>query len=322
MVIDGHNDLALCAWEGREPEHLDLAAAGDAGFAGGFFALFVPSGDAPAFEDVPYELPLAPAISFAEADRVAREEYEVLCGLPVELATSTDAFRDGKVAAIVHLEGAEAIAADLANLDEWYGRGVRSIGPVWSRPNVFGEGVPFRFPSSPDVGSGLTPAGVELVRACNRLGILVDLSHLNEAGFRDVARVSDAPLVATHSNAHAVCAASRNLTDEQLRAIAATDGVVGVNFAVMFLREDGLHLPDETSLDEILRHVDHMAEVMGIDHVAFGSDFDGASIPAALGGVAGLPQLVDGLRARGYDDDAVAKVTHRNWLRVLDATWN
>jgi len=222
----------------------------------------------------------------------------------------------------VHLEGAEAIAADLANLDEWYGRGVRSIGPVWSRPNVFGEGVPFRFPSSPDIGGGLTPTGVELVRACNRLGILVDLSHLNEAGFRDVARVSDAPLVATHSNAHAVCAASRNLTDEQLRAIAATDGVVGVNFAVMFLREDGLHLPDETSLDEILRHVDHMAEVMGIDHVAFGSDFDGASIPAALGGVAGLPQLVDGLRARGYDDDAVAKVTHRNWLRVLDATWN
>ena len=321
MVIDGHNDLALTLWEGEEPRHLDLAVAEQAGFAGGFFALNVPSPVSLAPEGVPYDIPLPPPIPFEEADRISLELYDVLLGLPVVLATSVDDFRDGVIAAIVHVEGAEAIAPDLSNLVDWYDRGLRSLGPVWSRANAFGEGVPFRFPSSPDTGPGLTTAGLELIRACNRLGILVDLSHLNEAGFWDVARVSDAPLVATHSNAHALCPSTRNLTDAQLRSIRDTDGVVGVNFAVSFMREDGRHLPDETPIDEILRHVDYLAETMGIDHVAFGSDFDGTSIPTALGGVAGLPKLVDGLRSRGYDADAVAKVTHANWQRVLGATW-
>ncbi len=321
MLIDGHNDLALTIWEGHEPRHLRLEDAAAAGFAGGFFALNVPSDVPLAPAGVPYDLPLPPPIPFEEADRISLELYDVLRALPVVLATSADDFHEGSIAAIVHLEGAEGIAPDLSNLGEWHDRGLRSLGPVWSRANAFAEGVPFRFPSSPDTGPGLTSAGTELIRACNRLGVLVDLSHLNEAGFWDVARVSEAPLVATHSNAHALCPSTRNLTDEQLRAIRDSGGVVGVNFGVTFLREDGRHLPDETPIDEILRHVDYLAEMMGIDHVAFGSDFDGTSIPTALGGVAGLPKLVDGLRGRGYDEDAVAKVTHGNWLRVLRATW-
>jgi membrane dipeptidase len=192
---------------------------------------------------------------------------------------------------------------------------------VWSRANDFAEGVPFRFPSSPDTGPGLTGAGRELVRACNRLGILVDLSHLNEAGFWDVAALSEAPLVATHSNAHALCPASRNLTDAQLDAIRDSNGVAGVNFAVTFLREDGRLVPD-TPIAEIVRHIDYFAERMGIDHVAFGSDFDGAEIPAELDGVAGLPKLVAALGAAGYSEESVAKITHGNWLRVLRETWH
>ncbi len=167
----------------------------------------------------------------------------------------------------------------------------------------------------------MTPAGDALVRACNRLGILVDLSHLNEAGFWDVARLSDAPLVATHSNAHALCPSTRNLTDAQLDAIAATGGVVGVNFAVGFLRSDGRSDP-ATPLADIVRHVDYLVERMGIDHVAFGSDFEGAVVPEELGGATGLPRLVEALRGLGYDDDAVDRVTHANWLRVLGATWS
>jgi membrane dipeptidase len=185
---------------------------------------------------------------------------------------------------------------------------------------VFAEGVPFRFPSSPDTGPGLTAAGRSLVQACNRLGILVDVSHLNAAGFWDVAQVSEAPLVATHSNAHALCEASRNLTDAQLEAIAASGGIVGVNFAVTFLREDCRNEPD-TPLAEVVRHVDYLVERMGVDHVAFGSDFEGAVVPTELGGAAGLPKLVDALRERGYDDGALEKITHANWLRVLGATW-
>ena len=111
----------------------------------------------------------------------------------------------GNLAAVLHIEGAEAIDPELEALEVFYAAGLRSLGPVWSRPNVFGHGVPFRFPSSPDTGPGLTDAGKELVRACNRLRIMLDLTHLNEAGFWDVAALTDAPLVATHSNVHALC---------------------------------------------------------------------------------------------------------------------
>jgi membrane dipeptidase len=208
----------------------------------------------------------------------------------------------------------------LSNLEDWYARGLRSIGLVWSRPNAFAYGVPFEFPASPDTGPGLTDAGRALVRACNELGILVDVSHLNERGFWDVVEISDRPVVATHSNAHALCASTRNLTDRQLAAVRDSGGVVGVNFAVTFLREDGLNDFEATGLDEIVRHVDYLADRMGIDHVAFGSDFDGAVVPAALGGVSGLPRLVDALSER-YDADDVDRITHANWLRVLDATW-
>lgn len=320
MIIDGHNDLVLHRWRGEPTLHMDLDAARAAGFAGGWFALYVPSPHTPEPSEIPYEVPLPDPIPHEEAAAVAEELFSALCDLSVARATSADDFREGTVTAIVHMEGAEPIATDLSNLEDWHARGLRSIGLVWSRPNAFGEGVPFRFPSSPDTGPGLTDAGRELVRACNRLGILVDLSHLNEAGFWDVAALSDKPLVATHSNAHALSPASRNLTDRQLDAIAASGGVVGVNFAVGFLREDGAHDPG-TPISEIVRHVDYLAQHMGIDHVAFGSDFDGALIPEGLGGVAGLPALVAALRDAGYDDEAVAKITHENWLRVLRATW-
>ncbi len=320
MIVDGHNDLLLHRWRGEPTLHLDLDIALEAGFSGGFFAMYVPSPKPPDPTEIPYALPLPDPIPFDEASRIANELFDELCALPVVRAASADDFREGQITAIVHMEGAEPIAADLSNLEDWYARGLRSIGLVWSRANDFAEGVPFRFPSTPDTGPGLTDAGRELVRACNRLGILVDLSHLNEAGFWDVAGLSDAPLVATHSNAHALCAASRNLTDAQLDAIRDSNGVAGVNFAVTFLREDG-SLVSDTPISEIVRHIDYFARRMGIDHVAFGSDFDGAEVPAELGGAAGLPKLVDALRAAGYDDESVAKITHGNWLRVLRDTW-
>jgi membrane dipeptidase len=320
MVIDGHNDLALRRWLGKPSEHMDLEEARAAGYAGGFFALFVPSPHPSAMPEVPYVLPLADPIPQPEAARIAAELYETLCALPVRRATSVDDFREGEIAAIVHLEGADPLAEDLSDLEAWYERGLRSIGLVWSRPNAFAYGVHFAFPGSPDAGPGLTDAGRELVAACNRLGILVDLSHLNEAGFWDVAAVSTAPLVATHSNAHALCPASRNLTDRQLDAVRDSGGIVGVNFAVTFLREDGSEVR-ETPITEIVRHVDYLAERMGIDHVGFGSDFDGAVVPDEVGGVGGFPKVVAALADAGYDDAAIAKVTHENWLRVLGETW-
>jgi membrane dipeptidase len=222
---------------------------------------------------------------------------------------------------IFHIEGAEAIDADLEVLPFLYAAGLRSVGLVWSRPNAFGTGVPFQYPHSPDIGPGLTAAGKALVRACNDMGILVDVSHLNEKGFWDVAAVTSAPLVATHSNAHAICPTPRNLTDKQLDAIAESGGIVGINFYVHFLRADG-RWQKITSLQEIVHHIDYIVDRIGIDHVGFGSDFDGVEeIPQDLGNAAGLPRLMIALRTRGYDDSELRKIAYLNWQRVLTRTW-
>ena len=232
-----------------------------------------------------------------------------------------DAARDeGPPVAVLHFEGAEAIDPGLESLERWYAAGLRSLGPVWSRPTAFGNGVPFIFPSSPDTGPGLTPAGQELIRRCAELGILVDLSHLNEAGFWDVARAQLGPLVASHSGAHALCQASRNLTDAQLDAIGASDGLVGIVYACPFLRADFADDPD-TPLALIARHAAYVAERIGIEHVALGSDFDGATIPSELGDVAGVPKLLAALREAGFSESDVQAIAWDNWRRVLGVWW-
>lgn len=226
----------------------------------------------------------------------------------------------GVVAGVIHFEGAEALDQNLDALQLFYAMGLRSIGPVWSRPTIFGHGVPFRFPSTGDTGPGLTDAGRALVRECNALRIMLDLSHLNEQGFWDVAKLSDAPLVATHSNAHAVSASSRNLSDRQLRAIGDTGGMAGLNFATCFLREDGRESPDMT-LDPVKRHIEHMLKLAGEDHVGLGSDYDGATTPKDIGGVEGLPALIGAMREMGLGEALIEKIAHRNWLRLLERTW-
>ena len=219
-----------------------------------------------------------------------------------------------------HTDSAEAIEPDLSCLEALYGAGLRSIGPVWSRPNQFGHGVPFRFPASPDTGPGLTDAGKALVRECNALGIVIDLSHLNEHGFWDVAKLSTAPLIASHSNAHVICPSSRNLTDDQIKAVGQSGGLIGLNFANGFLRPDGLWKND-TGFDILLRHLDRLMELAGADHVGLGSDFDGARIPAVIGDVAGLPNLVEALRGHGYDEATLRRLCYDNWIAVLERIW-
>jgi membrane dipeptidase len=335
-VFDGHNDVLLrlhlgqedpvaAFVEGRPDGHLDLPRAERAGFAGGMFAVFVPG----AADDEPPEprldRPLDPPIGFDDARAVSERMAELLRRLEegsagrlrvIRTAAELESCVAGEaVGAVLHFEGAEPIDDGLRNLEAWYERGLRSLGLVWSRPNAFAEGVPFRFPSSPDTGPGLTPAGRELVRECNRLGILLDLSHLNERGFWDVARLSEAPLVASHSNAHALHPASRNLTDDQLDAIAASDGLVGATFHARFLSDGSATVAD------FVHHVDYLVERMGIEHVGFGSDFDGCPLPEDMEDVTALPRVPDALRAAGYDESALRRLGHENWVRVIAATW-
>ena len=341
-IFDGHNDL-LTKLLGSDdadrfatglPGHIDLPKMKAGGMVGGFFAMWVPSpGDLAALtaemrKDA-YDLPLPPGIPFEQAREITLAEAQTLTELDqaghLTICTSTPQIRacvdTGDTAAILHLEGAEAIDPDFEMLDLLYDMGLRSLGPVWSRPTLFGEGVPFRFPSSPDTGAGLTPEGVRLVERCNAKGILVDLSHITEAGFWGVANTSRHPLVATHCNAHAICPHSRNLTDAQLAAIGDTGGVVGLNFATAMLRPDGKMLP-EVALDVMLAHLDHMMAQAGADAVALGSDFDGAVVPAAIKDASGLPRLIRAMEQHGYDAALIDKICFENWMRVLDATWH
>ncbi len=161
-----------------------------------------------------------------------------------------------------------------------------------------------------------------MVKRCNELGVLIDLSHLNEKGFWDVARISDAPLVATHSSAWALSQTPRNLTDEQLDAVGDSGGVVGINYAVGFLRADGNGTGQVvTPLTEIVRHARYVVDRVGVDHVALGSDFDGATIPDDLQDVSGLPRLIEAFRDAGFEEKEIEQIAYKNWIRVLEQTW-
>ena len=351
-IFDGHNDtltaIRNAPADGRRDflersrtGHLDLPRAREGGLAGGFFAIFSSSPGwrmerEPLLDEEGSEVaggwsvPLPPKLPRRSAHHYTVSVVSDLLRLVeradgqiriVHTAAELEhCLEKGIFAVILHIEGAEAIDTRLHALDVLYAAGLRSLGPVWSRPNAFGYGVPFDFPRHPDIGPGLTAAGRRLVARCNELGIMLDLSHLNARGFWDVAKLSNAPLVATHSNAHALCASPRNLTDAQLDVLALSGGVVGLNYAVGFLRKDGRPDPD-TPLTEIARHARYIADLIGVDHVALGSDFDGALMPDPLRDATGLPRLLDALRAVGFSEEELHQIAYRNWVRVLKATW-
>src|ERR1700761_9326608 len=337
-VFDGHNDALTRSdharlASGREGGHLDLPRMRDGGMRGGIFALFTSSpGEEPeamSFGGEGYAEPLAAPVTFELAAATATSAAGRLFALEQagelrvarRIGDIDAALEEGAPpVAVLHMEGAEAIDPELEALPAWYAMGLRSLGPVWSRANAFATGVQFVFPSPPDIGPGLTDAGVALVKACAELGILVDLSHLNEKGFWDVAKLEPGPLAPSHSGAHAVAAASRNLTDAQLDAIGTSGGLVGIVYATAFIRQDFADDPD-TPLATIAEHARYVADRIGVEHVGLGSDFDGATLPAPLEGVAGLPKLLDALAEAGFTATEIEAIAWSNWRRVLDAWW-
>lgn len=338
--FDGHNDTLLrllelplseqerAFVEGGKGGHLDLPRALTGGMMGGFFAMFPPPlkgslagavGTAASDGKLPPELNLADAQASTNGMasillRLERLGALSICRNRAELESATGS---GKLAAIMHIEGAEAIDTEFRGLDVLYAAGLRSVGITWSRANAFGTGVPFRHNADPEIGPGLSEHGKELVRLCNQMGIMIDLSHLNAAGFRDVAAISSDPLVATHSNVHAICPHARNLVDWQLAAIRESGGMVGLNFAVGFLRPDGKFVAD-TPIEVMVRHVDALVEALGEDGVALGSDFDGAMVPSAIGDVTGVQKLLEALLEKGYGQELVGKIALGNWMRKIE----
>jgi len=346
QIFDGHNDVLFRLFlknkinahedflQGDNEGHLDLPRMEEAGFRGGFFAIYVPSpevkvdsSDKPIRYDEmkkdKYSLPLPDLIGSDQALPIVIRKISLLSQIEkhsqgkVKICLSGSdlekSFQERSLSVLMHIEGAECIDDNFYNLEALYRSGLRSLGPVWSRPTIFGEGVPFAFPHSPDTGKGLTNKGIELIKHCNDLKIIVDNSHLNEKGFWDIAKYSHNPLVATHSNAHQLCPHTRNLTNKQLDAIKETKGMVGVNFAPAFLRSDGKMIA-ETNIQIVVDHFKYFIDYLGEDCVGLGSDFDGAMMPQDLSSVLGMKKLINLMMDQGFDDQLMNKLFHQNWI--------
>ena len=315
IVIDGHCDtlLHLQAQERgqgfpfgppeEEPGQIDLERLRQGGVTAQNFACYIRPQCLPA--QATRETLRLIDVFYRFQSAHAGELCLATCAADIERAKA-----EGQVAGLLSMEGAEGLEGDLGVLRMMHRLGVRWVGLTWSLRNQAGDGV-----AEVRTGGGLTCFGVDLVQELNRLGMIVDVAHLAPAGVRDVLEVSQAPVVASHANARALCDVSRNLTDEQLEGIAATGGVVGVVYYPGFITAG----QEPATLDMLLDHVDHIVRVAGIDHVGLGSDFDGFGGPPPVGleDTSCVPHITERLLERGYDETGVRRILGGNWLRVI-----
>lgn len=217
----------------------------------------------------------------------------------------------GRCSAVLTIEDARAVNGDMAKIRHFYDAGVRAMSLTWNARNCFGH------PNSADAAKmrlGLTDFGKEAISEMNILGILVDVSHLSDGGFWDVAERTSKPFVATHSNCRALCDHPRNLTDEMIKALSTKGGVVGVNFMPTFLTSDGKH---ESRVEDLCRHVLHIIGVGGEDCIGLGTDFDGIDGRFEIGQPTEMEKFFDALRRKGLSERVLQKFAISNVLRVM-----
>lgn len=214
-----------------------------------------------------------------------------------------------KAATLLAIEEGGAIDGSLEALRCLYELGVRAITLTWSNRNDIADGI-----NEEATGSGLTLFGKQVVAEMNRLGILVDVSHISTAGFWSVMETSTKPIIATHSNAKSLCSHPRNLNDEQIKALAQNGGLAGITFAGQFLEEDWRN----ACIESVYKHIDYMLNLIGNDdHIGFGSDFDGISHPPYnIQGVQDYKPLIEYL-SKYYSEETINKITHQNVINLL-----
>ncbi len=311
LIFDAHNDLLHRAIKGsvniltRNSEgHSDIPRLMEGGVSAQVLALFIPTDELPSG-------PLRYTLHLMDIFFKAMEESGGKVVLARKAADIKKAKEEGRLAVILSMEGAEGLEEDLSVLRMLHRLGLRMVGIAWSRRNRAADGV-----TEEGLDEGLTPYGVELVRELNRLGIIIDVSHLAPKGVAQVLKLSNHPVVASHSNAYALCPHYRNLTDAQIKAIAEKGGVIGVNFVPRFLSPR----PEKASIDDVLDHIEYLVRVGGINCVGLGSDFDGFTDPPPRGleDATCFPRIADGLLKRGYSEDQVEKIMGGNFLRVFE----
>lgn len=307
--LDGESDIF-------RKYHYDRLKKGE--IEGGIFVIW---------NDPPYDSdPLKRTHQMMDAIRHEEPDCEDILKVARSYEDMMEAKKQGKMYAFIGLEGLKSIGEDIDLIDEFYEFGARHAGLTWNEENPLATGVR----GTPE--RGLTDTGRRAVKRIQDLGMLLDVSHLNDRSFWDLLDVASGPVIASHSNCRALCRNRRNLTDEQLRELARTGGVVGLNSFNEFVSD----VESEQTIENLARHMVHMVEVMGIDHVGFGFDFSefleadtlsayaSQAVPYTIGleDASRVPALVEELRRQGFHEEDLAKMAWKNWYRVLRQVLN
>jgi membrane dipeptidase len=309
-IIDGHCDSVRLfeqkksSYDFRRKNttgHLDLPSLKAAGVMLQIFALYIEEEYKP-IGSLKRALKLLDLLT-QNLDRCS-EEIKVVYGCP-DLDTLAAGNRIG---ALISIEGGEALEGEPAVLRMLFKLGVRGLGLTWNQENRLATGV-----GNGVGGKGLTSLGRKVIKEMNRLGMITDLAHINEKGFYDAITLSSRPVIVSHANSRALCDHPRNLSDEQLKTLAAAGGLIGLSFCPDFVD------CKKATVERLLDHFVHVAEVAGVDHLGFGSDFDGIEkVIPGLGEVTAVPALIDKLQLRGFNNEEIEKITAKNFLRVLN----
>jgi membrane dipeptidase len=354
LVVDTHADTTQRLLDGGfdlgAPNSLgsiDIPRMKQGGLGAIFFSIWIPS-------KITGPEAIKKALDQIDAVRTQVHQHSNDLILATTAAEIREAHKQGKIAALIGVEGGHMIAGDLSVLRVYAALGARYM-TLTHTGNVDWADASTDKP----VHNGLSDFGKDVVREMNRLGMIVDVSHVSDKTFADVLAVSKAPVFASHSSCRAICDAPRNMTDDMMRALAAKGGVIQINYHVGFLSQEfrnaekahpewdkaialevqsrcgnreGCQLIEGDRITreyvmrgdlprvewtKIMEHIDHAVKVAGIDHVGLGSDFDGANMPFGMEDVTRLPQITQALLERGYSDDDVRKILGENTLRVM-----
>jgi len=318
QIIDLHCDTIMRFYKGEhlrgmQNSHISLEKLQKGECMAQCFAIFVPSNTSAqrsGITDTPAEY-FDKALARYNEEMALNSDY-ILPAYSVEDVEAN--FAKGKMSSILTVEDGVTLDGKLENVDKYFEQGIRMVALTWNFENSLG------FPQSMDPelhARGLKPFGIEAVRRMNELGIAVDVSHLSEGGFWDVVKHTSKPFIASHSCARALCDVGRDLTDDQLRALADKGGMVGINYLTGFLRPVLDRKTDNhTSIEIVIKHLKHMVNVAGIETVGLGSDYDGMGSTMEWGDYGGQQILVEGLR-KAFTEDEVEKICYKNALRVF-----
>jgi membrane dipeptidase len=354
LVVDTHDDTTQRFLDGdfdlvprNGSGSIDIPRMREGGLGAIFFSIWIPS-------KITGPEAIKHALDQIDAVREQARKHPKEIALATTAAEIREARKNGKIAALMGVEGGHMIASDLGVLRSYAALGVRYMTLTHSGNDEWAD-------SSTDkaVHNGLTDFGKNVVREMNRLGVMVDISHVSDKTFYDALDVSRAPLIASHSSCRAICDAPRNMTDQMIKDLAAKGGVIQINYHVGFLSQEfrdvekadpeinkaisaevqkrcgdkeGCQLIEGDKITreyvekgklprvdwtKIIEHIDHAVKVGGVDHVGLGSDFDGANMPYGMEDASKLPKITDALLRKGYSEGDVKKILGENTLRVM-----